>query len=330
MSRLLYLEKGLLINYNNNENVEEKLFELNNNNEIINTNIIFPCNFTYNKNDLKNNIEYININNKFIEIEKGFLFYSYIYEKSFAHYITQTIPKLSDYIQNYYDFPLLIPNFCYNIFSKNLLNLLKIDNIIILEDKFIYNINNLITIPHYHAPPSYFTNNHLFIYNLIRNKLEIKNDQIKNRKIYLKRDSIQNDKYGNSETGICRQILNENELIDKLKNLNFEIITLGTSSIENKKKLLENASIIITPSGANCCNFLFTNAPNNIIYLGNLETFTDEYFSNIIKILNSTNINCHSLRYQSIYELCDPTNKWNSPFNVDIDDLIIFISKLNI
>lgn len=329
MQKLLYWNDGIEIHYNGCESIKEILFEIDDNNKIFNTCKIFASPFTYNKEKYDKEIEKIT---NIVNIEKGFLFYSFIYQKAFGHFIGQTLPKILDYLEICKNvdknIPLIIPKIFYNIITKNILELLNIENIIILEDKTIYTINNLITIPHYTTVPDPPTNKHIEIYNLIREHLNInnknenenKNKNIK-RKIYLKRDNFKSTEYGNDETGIYRQIVNEAELIDVLVDKGFEIITLGNSNIIEKSNLLSNTEIVVTPLGSNCFNFIFSNAPTTIIYVSNQEQFGDDYFTNLINTLNNTNIKSHTLRFESLRHLCDPLNGCNSPYYVDIQQI---------
>ena len=228
MQKIIYWNEGIEIHFNDNQYIKEILFELDDNNEICNTLKIFPVQFNLNKEQY--DIQIAKIKN-FVNIEKGFLFYSFIFQKAYGHFIGQTLPKLLDYLEicknTEENIPLIIPKVFYNVITKNILELLKIENIIILEDKTIYNINKLITIPHYSTVPDIATNRHIEIYNLIRTKIKITNTNEKKRKVYLKRDGFKSIEYGNDETGIYREIKNEDELIEKLSSLGFEIITLG-------------------------------------------------------------------------------------------------------
>jgi hypothetical protein len=78
---------------------------------------------------------------------------------------------------------------------------------------------------------------HLQIYNKIREPLNIKQN-VPLRNVYLKRDGVPNNIFGNSETGILRQIFNEDMLIERLKSLGFEIIVLGNKNILEKTNIV--------------------------------------------------------------------------------------------
>jgi capsular polysaccharide biosynthesis protein len=319
--KLIHIKSGVDIKYNNNETTKEIVFGLNNFNNVIQK-ITFQSNLEIlEQSKFRNIIE----KSEQILIEKGYLFYSFAYEKSFAHYLTQTVPKLYDYINTYSDYKLLIPESRYNNLCKDILKLLNIseNKIVILQDGVIYNILDYITTPLYDAIPSYMNSNQISIYKKFRENLDIKPNVNPSRNIYIKRDGIPNDSFGNSETGILRQIKNENELIYLLRIKGFEIISLGDKHIIEKKILLNDINICITPLGANMLNFIFSNAPKKIICMSNHNNFGFEQYISIIDNLNNCKTNHNLLRYNSIS--IDPLNQWNGSFNVNIKDIIKMI-----
>ena len=331
--KLVYFNEPLNIKIlSTNENSKEYLFDLDNNQG---SKLTFEGGLEI----LDNNNQKLDINNivskfEIIDLENCFLFYSYYYQISYCHYITQTLPKLYDYLINYNKYKLLIPKIFYNSLCKEILDLLNINNIYILEENKIYNIKNLICIKHYQSPPSNFTTNHLNIYNLLRDKINMlslkpnENSTNYNRLIYLKRDGIPNKDYGNSETGILRQIINENELIDYLKNKNFEIITLGDKSLKEKYSLLKNSKILITPLGANCMNLIFSDCPKNVIVLSNDNNFGFDYYINLMHTLTNTKSNNILIKCKTIYNN-DKLNRWNGSFKVDINMLNNILINMN-
>jgi len=133
--KILYLENGLKISYNGHETNIETIFGLDSTNNIIQK-FTFLCDIFLDKNELNENLQKC----KEIIVDSGFLFYSFSYQISFAHYMTQTVPKLYEYINTYSDYKLLIPRKSYNNLCKDILHNLNInnENIYILEDKNIY------------------------------------------------------------------------------------------------------------------------------------------------------------------------------------------------
>lgn len=268
--KILYINDGIDIFYNHNESHLEYIFGIDDNFNII-QNITFDTNIHLDINKFNEIVK----NYKIKTIDKGYLFYSFAYEISFGHYIGQTVPKLYEYLELYRDHKLLIPKNRYNNLCKNILNLLKIDrsHIEIIEDGYIYDIKNYIPTTRYHCAPTPYSPTHIELYKKIREPLLITENTSPSRNVYLKRDGKPCITFGNSETGILRQIMNENELITKLQSIGFEIITLGDKYIEEKAALLNNINTLITPLGANCINLIFCNSPKHIIYLSNTENF---------------------------------------------------------
>lgn len=259
--------------------------------------------------------------NNIIIMETGFLFYSFAYQVSYAHFMTQTVPKLTKYIKEHSDKPLLIPEKFYNNLCKDVLKLLNLNNILILKDKIIYDIKNLIIIEHYPTPSDYYTFDHLFIYSQLRTSLCIKNDtNNKNRLVYLKRDGFANADNGNSETGLLRKVINEDELITELIKQGFEIITMGDKKLYEKAELLKSIKILIMPLGAVCLNLIFSNSPQNVIILSNENNFGDNYYIKLCETLNNIKINSLILKYKNEYNI-DNKNRWNSSYKVDIDNI---------
>lgn len=326
--RILYTNDNINVRHDNNEIHKETIFGLDDNNNII-QNITFQTNIEIL--DIDKFKDIIVSSNQTI-LENGYLFYSFSYENNLAHYLCQTVPKLYNYLNNYKDYKLLIPEHRYNNLCKDILNLLDINEsqIIILKDKNIYIINDYIITNIYNNIPSYCTYDHKFIYTKIREKLNILPNVEPVRKVYLKRDGVPNDLYGNCEAGILRQIINENELIEELTKLGFEIITLGTKNINEKSFLMNNIKILITPLGANCMNLIFSNCPHNIIYLSNHELFGYEQYTLLSEELNNSKINSTILRYEGFQT--DPLSPWSwcKSFNVDIKDIKNILYNLNI
>ena len=325
--RLICFNDGIDIQHNGNEKNIETVFGLNDDDSIMQL-FTFPTHMYPNQTQfqtlLKNSI-YGPI------IQTGFLFYSFRYQISFAHFMMQTVPLLRDYLINYNTYSLLIPKHSYNILCKEIIELCGIpdDKIILLEDNIIYTIDSLAPRKYYNTFPDHSTNDeHMWIYSLMRKSLPINNIQPKLRKVYLKRDGIVNNTFGNSETGIIRRILNEDLLIKKLEEDGFEIITLGTKHIYEKYNLLNNIHILITQLGANCMNLVFANSPTHCIFLSNDSLLGKDYYIELSNDLNQTKINHHTLQFEPDYNICDPLNNMNNAFSVSIEKVIDTIHPL--
>ena len=179
--KLVYFDDGHKFYCNNVETFREYVYAVDNNNNLIQK-AIFPCDI-----QLDINLNDIISNYKTINIDKGYLLYSFAYEISFGHYIGQTIPKLYEYMEKYSDYKLIIPKNRYHNICKEILNLVNIDfsQIEILEEGYIYNIENYINIPNFNCVPDMYTPTHINIYNKIREPLLITENKSPNRNVYL-------------------------------------------------------------------------------------------------------------------------------------------------
>ena len=69
-----------------------------------------------------------------------------------------------------------------------------------------------------------------------------------------------------------RRIVNEEEVVNLLKKIGFQIITFESTSIREQALYLANAQIVVGPHGAGLTNILFCNPGTKII-----EFFAPEY-----------------------------------------------------
>ena len=324
---ILCLKDGLSISHNepNYAYDVETIFGFDINKNLIKT-FTYPTNMNIVNADINKEIREA----KRIIINKGCLFYSFRYQISYGHFICQTLPKLLEYINEYNKDPtckLLVPKHHHNKLTEDIFRLCNIpqSNIVLLEDKYIYVINNYIYTKR-HECFCGLSEEQYGIFSLLRNAIKVTPSPIHaKRRIYLKKDGASNATHGNSETGITRTIINENELIEKLKNIGFEIIVLGDKLISEKYELLKDAEYIITQIGANCFNFIFSNAPANLILLSNNIPIGQNWYPYIVSALNNTNINYKLLCYPSYKLNADPKNDSNDPFIVNIDEIVTHI-----
>jgi capsular polysaccharide biosynthesis protein len=313
--------------YNGEENTES-VFAIDNNNLHIQE-FAHPWPFKVNIPAFQEEIKSCLVSSEIEYIDKGYLFYTHSYEKSYTHYLTQTVPRLTDFMKNYYGYELLVPEMSYNDFSKELFECAGIpeDTIRILRAGHVYIIKDFQRGKYYLAPPDPFTEDHLWIYEHIRKSLSITSTGGK-RCIYIKRDGIANTKYGNSETGILRKAINEDDLIRELETSGFEIITLGNRSIREKAELLRGCEVICAPWGANCMNLIFASAPKHFILFGNDRIFTKTYFSDLCEMLNRQSILLKVFMYPCISNLEDKKNIWNYGFEVNVDEICSYLRTL--
>jgi hypothetical protein len=318
--KLVHIKDGLDIIHNVNEENREVLFGINQENEFI-QGLTYPTHMHFDLNAInKNDKEIIHIKNK------SFLYYSFNYQISFAHYITQCLPKLKKFIENN-DLLLIVPESTYNEISKDIFNILNIGNerILILKDGINYTFDELYTVEHignqWHGPGGDINEDGIKVYELIRKNLNIFPNDKPHRKVYLKRDSTPNITHGNGEVGIIRKILNEEKLIDFLVKNKFEIIELGNKSINYKKEALKDIKILVTQLGANCTNLIFSNNIENSIFLSNDRPIGERFYIDVFNRLNNSKNKHHNLYYRSENINADPKNGWNSPFFIDTNDI---------
>ena len=195
-------------------------------------------------------------------------------------------------------------------------------NIIFLETNHIYNVQEFAERTRWHENALEVTDAVIQTFGRIRNALSISPNLNPTRKIYLKRDGVSNSLFSNSETGIIRKILNEDALVETLKINGFEIVTLGDKYFHEKKRLLENASIIIAPLGANCLNLVFTNLPRYLILLSNSSPLGENTFIKLLSTFNNTSVSYKHFLYQNDSNHTDPLNQWNSSYTVNIQEIM--------
>jgi hypothetical protein len=96
-----------------------------------------------------------------------------------------------------------------------------------------------------------------------------------------------------------------------------------------KKKLLDDAYIVVTMLGSNCFNFIFSEHIPNFIILTNIESsFYSDYYPNLLRDLNKVSVNWNLLQYPSNTSKTDPKNRTNSPFTVDVNYIINLANSL--
>jgi len=143
--------------------------------------------------------------------------------------------------------------------------------------------------------------------NFLKNIFNTENTSNTNRRIYITRKNSENLTVNTIKT---RQIINEHELFNFLKKLNFEFIHLENLSLKEKINLFNSAEIIISPNSGALCFILFANSKTQIIELFPLELgkkFCHTQFKELSEALG--------LKY---YRFRD-TIKYDDQFNMEID-----------
>ncbi|MDC0226819.1 glycosyltransferase family 61 protein, partial [Alphaproteobacteria bacterium] len=108
----------------------------------------------------------------------------------------------------------------------------------------------------------------------------LKTSKAKKNKIYLTR-----------QNSTFRNLINEADVIEKLKKFGFEAIDLNELKIIDQIQLFSNADYIISPSGSALTNIVFCNPETKIIEISPIYNFEYEKnlktrFQDICKILN--------------------------------------------
>ena len=118
-------------------------------------------------------------------------------------------------------------------------------------------------------------------------------------------------------------------LILNLQKLNFEIITLGECNIFEKTKLLSDINILITQTGGNMYNLIFSNTPKHILFLSNSHPLYFEYINVLLTKLNFyTNHSNKLFSYDSSIIHCDKKNVMNDPFIVNVEHIVKYCYDL--
>lgn len=262
--------------------------------------------------------------------EDCFLYYAFSLQVSYAHYLTQCLPKL-----HYYDLEkkLVVPRSTYNILSKTIFELLGIseERILVLEDNIKYVFKNIDTIPHigsqWDGVGGEINVAGIEVCKKLRNALNIVPSKSATRKVYLKRNQNISLEHNNSQIGRYRCISNEDQLIELLVQNGFEIIELGDMTIQEKAEALKDIDILITQLGANICNLIFSNTTNNILLLSNDKPIGQHYYFGWLDKLNLIPHKDLFIYPSSGYNV-DPENATNNPFEVDLEDINKYIKNI--
>lgn len=127
-------------------------------------------------------------------------------------------------------------------------------------------------------------------------------------------DGIKNDKIFISRRGTARNIANQNQIEDTLRENGFAIINPASMDFIDQIKSFKNAKIIIGVMGAGMTNIVFANSGARIINLSP-ATMPDTFFyflskhkGHIYSEIRGKNIN--------------DTKSWDTEFVINIDDLM--------
>lgn len=326
---IVHLEKGVDVTFNGNESNKEVIFSFDFNKNFIQK-------FTYIVDIYSEQICNIldNVDTTVYVNDECFFYYSFNYQESFAHYLSQCLPKIKYYLEDKTKL-LVVPKSTYNNLCKDIFNILGItnENILVLENNINYIFKNISTVEHngnqWHGVGGEINYDGVDVYKKIRNNLNLIKNENPHRKVYLKRDGKKSLVYGNGEVGITRKIVNEDELINILSSNGFEIIELGEKTIYEKSNELRDIHTVITQIGANCMNFIFSNSIKNVLLLSNEYPLGKEYYFKLIDIINPIQCDKQIFEYGSTIYGADVKNSTNNPFLIDIHKISNYIYNLN-
>jgi len=202
------------------------------------------------------------------ELREGFLFYATPWHTNFQHFLTETFPKVMDYLELVRSrgraLPLLMPHFILNSFVHEVMGLLGIESsLVLLRTPALYRVENLYSssyVPNYDPP----TPKVIAAFRLLRDLAQRTFPPApapRGRRIYLARDKQPNLGRNNSNAGVKRVITNEDAVQETLYTLGFEDVLMGNLEIQGKMQALAGAEFIVSPIGANLMNLLFLTPP---------------------------------------------------------------------
>ena len=159
----------------------------------------------------------------------------------------------------------------------------------------------------------------------ILNSLKKNNNQTK-EKIYISRQNCN-----------FRNLLNERDVIIKLKKLDYKIVDLNNFEVEEQIKLFSSASVVVSPTGSGLTNLVFCNPGTKVFeitpkYNFEYEAHFKNRYSSICKFLdlNYTSIDADSVKIEN--QRIKTHNKINSKIITESNyykDLILKMEKIN-
>lgn len=188
---------------------------------------------------------------------------------NYYHFLYDTLPYLYTYLQlkKQYPYIKLLVNYP-NKFKQEFyrFNIDFMEKLIKLEDMIIHNeINNYSTIfvssslthgGYSNNPPR----SEIYeVYNIINTNIQLTNDILKNKYIYISRRTwINNDKTNiGTDYTTRRKMINEDELVERLVKLGFVEIFAENLTTDEKIYMFSNAEIVIGSIGGGMANLLF-------------------------------------------------------------------------
>lgn len=145
----------------------------------------------------------------------------------------------------------------------------------------------------------------LWTAELLREKIQPNLETYQDKKIYISR-----------KNALLRRVVNEEELIEKLKSLGFEIVCLENLRVEDQAKLFASSKVIVAPHGASLTNLIFCQKGTKLI-----ELFPSNYIVPIFWIMSQQ----LGLDHTCIKQIC--ISEEGQDMQVDIPNLM---QKINL
>lgn len=244
----------------------------------------------------------------------------YILNKNYNYGNTSLInEEITDLVKSkIVDYPTTTIEYPIKIYIKNIAPFHK-ETFEIIKNKFEL-VEDLNTLTEYEIVPIYGMGDMRessdichFIHNLFLDYINY--PIIPKKRIYITRRLSENYHYG----VLKRFILNESEIMEKLKKYNFEFIQLEDYNIREKIKLFMESEVILSTNSGALSFLLFCNKNTKIIEVLNKGTygFSHDHYKEMCSFLNIP-----YYRYSNIQE------DMNGNFNLDFNQFEPFLVPL--
>ena len=216
--------------------------------------------------------------------------------QNFQHFMDENVCLLGHYIDNNMTCPIQIPDITgskgvsyYNSTMKEIIKVLGFEDRVQLVEH---------TKPIMSEPMWQLTKNKVSFYKKFRDCLP--KFESGPSHIFIKRTWGQPIGEIGGHPQPVRRIINEDDLQIFLESKGFTTITFENISFEEKKKLLQNAKVVVTQTGANCTNLFLCSNVEKIIFLTNDVFRMGGYFVNLVSNINQKNIQAVEIPFESV------------------------------
>lgn len=316
-----------------------------------NDQLIDPYNekvMSLNKTSFYDEIYNFDINKIVKKIEDSVYFFIYNVD-NYYHFIYDTLPYLHYYFALKLDCKILInisgdhKTNLYEFVSDTLKLLGVFDKIIFHEKSNIYSVMYVSSSLTFEGFPNNPPRPEIFrIYDMMASNLNTV--KITPKKIYISRRTWIHNKLDNIGTNYTqrRKMVNENELVEKLNQIDFIEVFPELLSMSEKINMFKNAEFIVGSIGGGMCNLLFSGVTTKSVcivsptFLEINERFTFSMNHTNIKYCTNSKVFLEGNRKISNYvraRICDKTNKNFGQigeifdYDVNLDQYIVKISS---